>query len=43
MPKPRVIKREEVSSLERAPGVTVASSVSKEVGATEIRKDEDFL
>ncbi len=36
MAEPRVIKREEVSSLERAPGVTVASSVTKEVGATEI-------
>ena len=36
MPEPRVIKREDVSSLERAPGVTVASSVTKEVGATEI-------
>ena len=36
MPEPRVIKREEVSSLERAPGVTVASSVTKETGATEI-------
>ena len=37
MPEPRVIKREEVSpdlSGERAPGVTVASSVTKEVGAT---------
>ncbi len=36
MPEPRVIKREEVSSVERAPGVTVASSVNKETGATEI-------
>ena len=36
MSEPRVIKREEVSSLERAPGVTVASSVTKEAGATEI-------
>ena len=36
MPEPRVIKREEVSNLERAPGVTVASSVTKEIGATEI-------
>ena len=36
MPEPRVIKREEVSNLERAPGVTVASSVTKETGASEI-------
>ena len=36
MPEPRVIKREDVSSLERGPGVTVASSVTKDVGATEI-------
>ncbi len=36
MAEPRVIKREEVSSLERGPGVTVASSVNKETGATEI-------
>ena len=36
MTEPRVIRREEVSSLERAPGVTVASSVTKETGATEI-------
>ena len=36
MPEPRVIKREEATSLERAPGVTVASSVTKEAGATEI-------
>ena len=36
MPEPRVIRREEVESLQRAPGVSVASSVTKEVGATEI-------
>ena len=36
MPEPRVIRREEVTSVQRAPGVSVASSVTKEVGATEI-------
>ena len=36
MPEPRVIRREEVESLQRAPGVSVASSITKEVGATEI-------
>ena len=36
MPEPRVIKREEIGSIQRAPGVSVASSVNKEVGATEI-------
>jgi quercetin dioxygenase-like cupin family protein len=36
MSEPRVIRREEVESLQRAPGVSVASSVTKEVGATEI-------
>ncbi len=35
-PEPRVIRREEVENLQRAPGVSVASSVNKEVGATEI-------
>ena len=36
MPEPRIIRREEVETLQRAPGVSVASSVTKEVGATEI-------
>ena len=36
MPEPRVIKREEVEGLRRAPGVSVAGSVTKENGATEI-------
>ena len=36
MPEPRVIKREDVSSLKRGPGFTVASSVTKDVGAIEI-------
>ncbi len=36
MPEPRIIRREEVDSLQRAPGVSVASSVTKENGATEI-------
>ena len=36
MSDPRVIRREEVDSAQRAPGVSVASSVTKEVGATEI-------
>ena len=36
MSDPRVIRREEVDSVQRAPGVSVASSVTKEVGATEI-------
>ena len=36
MPKPRVVRREEVEQLMRAPGVSVASSITKEVGATEI-------
>ena len=36
MPEPRVIRKEEVETVQRAPGVSVASSVTKEVGATEI-------
>ena len=36
MSDPRVIRREEVDSVQRGPGVSVASSVTKEVGATEI-------
>ena len=36
MPEPRVVRREEVERLQRAPGVSVASSVTKENGATEI-------
>jgi len=36
MPDPGVIRREEVESLQRAPGVSIASSVTKENGATEI-------
>ena len=36
MSEPRVIRREEVDSLQRAPGVSVASSITKETGATEI-------
>jgi quercetin dioxygenase-like cupin family protein len=36
MSDPRVIRREEIDSVQRAPGVSVASSVTKEVGATEI-------
>jgi len=36
MSEPRVIRREEVDSVQRAPGVSVAGSVNKEVGATEI-------
>ncbi|MEC8911006.1 MAG: hypothetical protein VYC44_08470 [Chloroflexota bacterium] len=36
MPEPRVIRREEVGNLQRAPGVSVASSVTKENGPTEI-------
>ena len=36
MSDPRLIRREEVDSVQRAPGVSVASSVTKEVGATEI-------
>ncbi len=36
MSEPRVIRREEVENLQRAPGVSVASSVTKEVGASEI-------
>ncbi len=36
MSDPRLIRREEVDSVQRAPGVSVASSVTKEMGATEI-------
>ena len=36
MPEPRVIRGEEVSHLQRAEGVTVASFINKEFGATEI-------
>ena len=36
MSEPRVIRREEVDILQRAPGVSVASSITKENGATEI-------
>ncbi|MEC8959524.1 MAG: hypothetical protein VYE35_07330 [Chloroflexota bacterium] len=36
MPEPRVIRREEVGNLQRAPGVSGASSVTKENGPTEI-------
>lgn len=36
MPDPRVVRREEVENLQRAPGVSVASSITKEMGATEI-------
>jgi putative monooxygenase len=36
MSEPRVVRREEVESLQRAPGVSVASSITKEMGATEI-------
>ena len=36
MSKPRIIRREEVEILQRAPGVSVASSVTKENGATDI-------
>ena len=36
MPEPRVIRREEVESLQRAPSVSVANSVTQENSATEI-------
>ena len=36
MPEPRVIKANEVEQLQRAEGVTVASHITKEFGATEI-------
>ncbi len=36
MPEPRVIRGEEVPQLQRAEGVTVASHINKEFGATEI-------
>ena len=36
MPEPKVIRGGEVQHLERAPGVTVSSFVTKEAGATEI-------
>ena len=36
MPEPRVIRSDEVQHLQRAPGVTVASHITKEAGATEI-------
>ena len=36
MSEPRIIRREEVETLQRAPGVSVASSVTKENGATDI-------
>ena len=36
MPEPRVIRGEEVQQLQRAEGVTVASHINKEFGATEI-------
>ena len=36
MSEPRIIRREEVEILQRAPGVSVASSVTKENGATDI-------
>jgi uncharacterized RmlC-like cupin family protein len=36
MPSPRIIKNDEVSHQERAPGVTVSAYVTKETGATEI-------
>ncbi len=36
MSEPRVIRKEEVETVMRSPGVSVASSVTKEVGATEI-------
>ena len=38
MPEPRGIRREEVESLQRTPGASVASSVTKENGATEISR-----
>ena len=36
MPEPRVIRANEVDTLQRAEGVTVASHINKEFGATEI-------
>ena len=36
MPEPRVIRSDEVEQLQRAEGVTVASHINKEFGATEI-------
>ena len=36
MPSPRIIRGSEVERLQRAPGVTVAGFVTKDVGATEI-------
>ena len=36
MPEPRVIRASEVDTLQRAEGVTVASHINKEFGATEI-------
>ena len=36
MSEPRVIRKQEVDTVQRAPGVAVASSVTKEVGTTEI-------
>ena len=36
MPEPRVIRVHEVDTLQRAEGVTVASHINKEFGATEI-------
>ena len=36
MPEPRVIRSSEVDTLQRAEGVTVASHINKEFGATEI-------
>ncbi len=36
MPSPRIIRNEDISHLQRAPGVTVSGFITKETGATEI-------
>ncbi len=36
MSEPRIIRREEVENLRRAPGVSVAGGVTKEVGTSKI-------
>ena len=36
MSEPRIIRREEANNLQRAPGVSVASSITKENGANQI-------
>ena len=36
MPSPRIIRNEDVSHLQRAPGVTVSGFITKDIGATEI-------